>query len=280
MVFPVPTSLSPSRVEAFTNCPLQFRFASIEKLPEPPSPHAAKGSLVHRALELLFYAPAAERTRELGDHCLHQAVEEFRVDPEYAGLAFGDDEFATFVADAASLIDGYFRLEDPTAVREIGLEIRLEASLGTLSLRGIIDRLELDQDGELVVTDYKTGRPPFRDREQQKLGGVNFYAWLCGEVLGRRPAKVRLMYLRAGETLEAAPSEQSVRFLTRRTSAVFQAVEKACATGDFRPRTSGLCNFCSFKPWCPAHGGDPTRAATEAPAALAAASAAAAGIVP
>ena len=34
MVFPVPTSLSPSRVESFTNCPLQFRFASIERLPE------------------------------------------------------------------------------------------------------------------------------------------------------------------------------------------------------------------------------------------------------
>ena len=133
-----------------------------------------------------------------------------------------------------------------------------------MSLRGIIDRLELDDDGELVVTDYKTGRPPFQNREQQKLGGVNFYAWLCHEVLGRRPAKVRLMYLRAGETIEAVPSEQSVKFLTRRTAAVFQAVEKACSTGDFRPRTSGLCNFCAFKPWCPAHGGDPERAAVEA----------------
>ena len=54
MSFPVPTSLSPSRVEAFTSCPMAFRFASIERLPEAPQAHLTKGSLVHRALELLW----------------------------------------------------------------------------------------------------------------------------------------------------------------------------------------------------------------------------------
>ena len=58
-MFPVPTSLSPSRVESFLSCPMAFRFASIEKLPEPPSVHTTRGSLVHRALELLFTRPAA-----------------------------------------------------------------------------------------------------------------------------------------------------------------------------------------------------------------------------
>lgn len=262
-MFPVPTSLSPSRVEAFTNCPLQFRFASIERLPEPSSPHAVKGSLVHRVLELLFYAPAAERSPELAVSCLERAVAEFLTDPEYLELALDQPAHDAFVADARSLVESYFRIEDPRRVRDIGLELRLEARLGSLSLRGIIDRLELDEQGELVVTDYKTGRPPFQNREQSKLGGVNFYAWLCHEVLGKRPAKVRLMYLRTGDVLEAVPSEQSVRFLTRRTAAVFQAVEKACGTGDFKPRTSGLCNFCAFKAWCPSFGGDPTRAAAE-----------------
>lgn len=268
-VFAVPTSLSPSRVESFTNCPLQFRFASIEKLPEPPSPHAVKGSLVHRALELLFVLPAAERTAERGSVCLEQAMAEFQTDREFVALALGAEEQEGFLADAGRLVENYFTMEDPTAIRDIGLEIRLEASLGALSLRGIIDRLELDPQGELIVSDYKTGRAPFQNREQQKLGGVNFYAWLCQEVLGRKPAKVRLLYLRSGEVIEAAPSDQSVRYLQQRTSAVYKAVEKACVTGDFKPRASGLCNFCAFKPWCPAHGGDPTQAAAEMAAAAA-----------
>ena len=82
----MPTSLSPSRVDAFTSCPLQFRFASIEKLPEGPSIHATKGSLVHRALELLFCEPAAARTPEAGQAMLARAVAEYRADPEFTEL--------------------------------------------------------------------------------------------------------------------------------------------------------------------------------------------------
>ena len=43
------------------------------------------------------------------------------------------------------------------------------------------------------------------------------------------------------------------------------AVERAMANDDFRPRTGALCGFCAFQRWCPAFGGDPTRAAIEAP---------------
>ncbi len=273
MVFPVPTSLSPSRVESFTSCPLQFRFASIERLPEPRSPHAVKGTLVHRALELLFDEPAAERTPAAAHAALARAVDELPDDPEYISLGLTADQHAAFVADAVTLVDAYFRIEDPRRIREIGLELRLEATVGDLSLRGIIDRLELDAEGELVVTDYKTGRSPMKNREQTRLGGVNFYAFLCHAVLGRRPAKVRLMYLRTGEVIEAVPTEQSVKFLTRRTEAVFQAVAKACDSGDFRPRPGGLCSFCGFQTWCPSFGGDPSLAAVEVPARLAALSA-------
>ena len=159
-------------------------------------------------------------------------------------------------------------MEDPTVVRPIGLELRLSADVGSLSLRGIIDRLEL-RDGELVVTDYKTGRAPTVNWEQKSLAGVHFYAFLCEQVFGRTPAAIRLMYLSSGETIEATPSEQSVRFITTRTTAVWRAVERACETGDFKPRPSARCMSCSFQPWCPSFGGDPDRAAVEAPAAIA-----------
>jgi putative RecB family exonuclease len=63
------------------------------------------------------------------------------------------------------------------------------------------------------------------------------------------------------------PSAQSVKFITTRTNAVFSAVERACVTGDFRPRQTKLCDWCSFQQWCPAFGGDPSLAAAEAVAA-------------
>jgi putative RecB family exonuclease len=154
-------------------------------------------------------------------------------------------------------------MEDPRQVHPIGLELRLSADVGALSLRGIIDRLEL-RDGELVVTDYKTGRAPTPNWEQRSLAGVHFYSFLCEQVFGRRPALIRLLYLRSGETIEATPSEQSVRFITTRATAVWQAVERACTTGEFRARPGARCELCSFQRWCPSFGGDPALAAVEA----------------
>ncbi|HSL74671.1 MAG TPA: PD-(D/E)XK nuclease family protein [Ilumatobacteraceae bacterium] len=265
--FPVPTSLSPSRVSSFTTCPMQFRFSSIEKLPEPPGIATTKGTIVHRALELLFVRPAPQRTPEALETDLAQALDEYRTHPDYVGLRLDEASAAAFDRDCHSLIAKYFAMEDPTAVREIGLELWMEAQVGHLTLRGIIDRLELDADGELVVTDYKTGRAPTGNFEQKSLAGVHFYSFLCEAVLGRRPAKIRLMYLSSGETIETVPSAQSVKFITTRTTAVWSAVERACTTGDFRPRQSRLCDYCSFQRWCPAFGGDPAAAAVEAVAA-------------
>ena len=100
MSLTVPRSLSPSRVEAFTKCPLSFRFASIERLPEPPGPHTTKGSLVHRALEILFTFPASARRGAVVRESFERAVDEYRSDPEFVFLELEPAEVAAFVADA------------------------------------------------------------------------------------------------------------------------------------------------------------------------------------
>lgn len=264
----VPTSLSPSRVESFLSCPLAFRFASIEKLPDPPSVATTRGSLVHRALELLFTNAAPDRTAAALDLAVDRAIAEYRSADDFTLLGLGPDETADFDADCRRLASNYLDMEDPTTVREIGLELRLEASVGDLSLRGIIDRLELDEQGELVVTDYKTGRAPSPNWERKSLSGLNFYSFLCETIFGKRPAAIRLMYLSSKETITATPTAQSTRFLTTRTSAVWKAVATACDRDDFRPRQGPLCNYCAYQRWCPEFGGDPSLAAVEAPVAL------------
>jgi putative RecB family exonuclease len=264
----IPTSLSPSRVESFLSCPLAFRFASIERLPDPPTLATTRGSLVHRALELLFLQPANDRTAEALDGSVDAAIEEFRVHPDVTDLGLDAAATRTLWEDSRQLAANYLRMEDPTTVRDIGLELRLEAPVGDLTLRGIIDRLDLDDDGGLVVVDYKTGRAPSPGWERKSMSGIHFYAFLCEAVFGRRPSEIRLMYLKSGETIRTTPTAQSTRFMTTRTSAVWKAVATACERDDFRPRQSTLCNFCAYRPWCPEFGGDPSRAAVEAPAVL------------
>jgi putative RecB family exonuclease len=267
MPLPLPSTLSPSKVSAFRDCALAFRFSAIDRLPEPPSVATSRGTLVHSALEKLFGLPAAKRTRAAADTCLTAAGAEFRLDPDFTGLQLDADAEAEFFAGAAVLVERYFEIEDPTTVHPIGLELRLTAEVGGLNLVGIIDRLELDADGELVVTDYKTGRAPKERYEQGRLGGVQFYAFLCEQIFGKRPARVQLMYLGDPMVITSTPNDQSIRGLQTRVGAIWAAVERACERDDFRPKPGPLCAWCSFQAFCPAFGGDPAAATALADAA-------------
>jgi putative RecB family exonuclease len=256
MALPLPTSLSPSKVSSFTDCALAFRFSAIDHLPDLPSVAASRGSLVHAALERLFLLDAPARTMEAAFACLDVAAAEFMALSEYTELGLDDEGQATFLADARQLVERYFRLEDPTTITPIGIELKLEIELGGVKLRGIIDRLELDDHGELVVTDYKTGRSPGERQEQQRLAGVAFYSLLCERLFGRRPAKVQLLYLADAVAIVSTPSDQSTRGVERKLAAVWAAVERACDREDFRPNPSRLCDWCGYKAYCPSFGGD------------------------
>jgi putative RecB family exonuclease len=257
MAYQVPLSLSPSKVSSFTDCALAFRFSAIDRLPEPPAPWSTKGTLVHTALERLHLLPAAERTVDAALSLLDDSAVDLADDPDYAGLDLDEEAATAFHADAADLVRRYFQLEDPQRIEAIGLELMMDVEIDGVRLRGIIDRLDLDEDGELIVTDYKTGSVPSENFERKRLSGVHIYSLLCEELLGRRPKQVQLLYLRQPVAILTNPTDQTTRGTRRSLAAVWQAVERACEREDFRPRPSKLCDYCAFQDYCPSFGGDP-----------------------
>jgi putative RecB family exonuclease len=252
----LPGSLSPSKVVSFRDCALAFKYSVIDRIPEPPSEPACKGTLVHRALELLYGREPDDRTVESALIDLERAWDDVMSNDEYSSLTLADPD--AFRSSAQTLVRRYFELEDPRTITPIGLELLLSTPLsesGTVKLRGIIDRLELDADGELVVTDYKTGKVPGERHEQGRLTGVHFYSYLCERLFGRRPARVQLLYLGEPVAIIATPSEQSTRGLEKKVGAIWTAIERACDRDDFRPKTGPLCTWCAYRDLCPAFGG-------------------------
>jgi putative RecB family exonuclease len=259
---PLPSTLSPSKITAFTNCPLAFRFSVVEHLPEPPSLPALKGTLVHRALELLFTEyPPGSRSRDAAQKALDAAWRELQDGDELDGLRLDEAETIAFLVDARVLVDRYLELEDPDGVRAIGLELNLSTEIDGVTVRGIIDRLDELDDGSLAVVDYKTGRAPRTEQSKSRLSGVQMYALMCEAELGRRPSVVRLLYLRDRIVISAAPTDQAMRGTRQRALGVWSAIERACKEDDFRPNPSSLCRFCAFQAYCPSFGGDPSLAA-------------------
>jgi putative RecB family exonuclease len=254
---PVVGSLSPSRAGDFMTCPLLFRYRSIDRLPQSPSPAAARGTLVHAVLERLFDLPSAERTLEAAGRL---------VQPEWDRLLGQEPELGEMFEDAAALqdwlgsamplLEGYFSLEDPVrlepAERETFVEVVLD---GGLRLRGIVDRLDVAPSGAVRVVDYKTGRSPREAFEGKALFQMKFYALVLWRTRGVLPARLQLMYLGDREVLRYTPDEADLRATERKLLALWTAIEKATQARTFQPSPGPLCSWCDYHAHCPAQGG-------------------------
>lgn len=252
-------ALSPSRAADYKQCPLLFRFRTIDKLEGPPSPAAARGTLVHAVLEHLFDLPPEQRTPEAALALLEprwRALEEER--PELTGMVTdaGMTEEAWFAA-ARPLVEQWFDLEDPTRLEPAARELYVETEIDGLTLRGYVDRLDIAPDGAMRVVDYKTGRAPSELFEAKALFQMKFYALVLWRTHGEIPKMLQLVYLGNGEVVRYVPDERDLLAVERNVRAIWDAVVRAAATGDWRPRTSKLCDWCDFREFCPEFGGTP-----------------------
>ena len=149
-------TLSPSRAADFKACPLLYRFRSVDKIPQRPSPDKARGTLVHAVLDRLFDLPAAERTYERAAAL---------VEPEWAALAGAEPETAALFVGGGLVewlesvrrkVAGYFAQEEPRRLELAAREQLVEAVLdqdgsAPQGLRGYVDRLDVGPAGEVSV---------------------------------------------------------------------------------------------------------------------------------
>lgn len=251
-------ALSPSRASDFMACPLLYRFRTIDKLPEPPSPDASRGTLVHKVLEELFDLPAASRTPEEAEARLESTwarlVEET---PELASL-FDDASEADWLLSCRAVLARYFTLEDPRRIEPAEREVYVESVLDSkLLLRGFVDRLDIAPTGEVRIVDYKTGRAASERYEAKALFQLKIYALVVWRTRGVVPHTLKLIYLGNGEVLTYHPDEADLRATERKIDAVWRAVRQAEQSGDWRPNRSRMCSWCAHQSRCPEFGGTP-----------------------
>ncbi|MGI5256877.1 RecB family exonuclease [Streptomyces angustmyceticus] len=257
-----PVALSPSRASDFMQCPLLYRFRVIDKLPEKPSAAATRGTVVHAVLERLFDAPAAERTAVGARAMVPGEWEKLLAKrPELAELFAGDAEgerLAQWLAEAESLVERWFSLEDPTRLEPADRELYVETVLDSgLRLRGFIDRVDVAPTGEVRIVDYKTGKAPRPQFAEGALFQMKFYALVVWRLRGVVPRRLQLVYLGSGDVVTYDPGEADLRAVERKLLALWEAIRLATETGDWRPRPTKLCGWCDHQAHCPEFGGTP-----------------------
>ena len=257
------TNLSPSRASDFKTCPRLYKFRHVERIRDVPTPAQARGTAIHLALERLFEVPSSERHPERLLELYEVAWDETLRSDDYRELFAEDsDGRDAYYQAGRKVAEHYFQIEDPRRIepldREkfvtllIDLDAKSDDSDKKLEIRGIIDRLDAAADGELVITDYKTGKAPPLNYADSSFFALKIYALMIQEDLGRTPAQVRLLYLGNSVAYSQPISQLGLRAMKQQLQALWYAIDRAIMTDTFPTRKSRLCNWCSYQPICPA----------------------------
>ncbi len=255
-------SLSPSRAGDFQNCPLLYRFRTIDRLPEPADPVMVRGTLVHAVLEDLFAEPAPGRTLDRAVELLPGEWDKLRADEPRLAELFTAEQAAdetTWLASCVDLLRTYFEMEDPR-----WLEPAVPRGAG--GLRAGVRRRRSPASSTASTshptaasgwsTTRRAGAPNPRF-EDKAMFQMRFYALVIWRTRGVIPTLLQLMYFGDGSFLRYEPIEQELLATERKLVALWAAIERAIELRDFPPRKSGLCGWCAHQALCPEFGGTP-----------------------
>jgi DNA helicase II / ATP-dependent DNA helicase PcrA len=234
--------LSASAVETYESCPLQFKLDREWRIPGEVPAALQYGATMHRVLRAYYDSLRFKRT--MSDE---RAIEFFRADLRDAHIQDpyqyhlyekqGVEQLKDFLAAA--------RRQPPREVlhTEEFFEIRLPAT----NIVGRIDRIDTLPDGQIVITDYKTGKPRSQKDADESLQ-LSIYAWAAREKWGYRADRLVFYNLEENSAVATTRNEMQLNEARRKVEEVAAKI----AAGEFHPRPGFHCRFCAYRSLCPA----------------------------
>jgi RecB family exonuclease len=228
--------LSYSAIATYLDCPRQYWYRHVQRLPVVQSAEAVQGVIVHETLRR-----AAEARRAGGEvtgpklRAMHREVwlETQFPDPRRA---------ATFERNGAAQLEAYRRQGGLDAAPEY-IEHAFTAAVDGWTLNGVIDRIDRTADGWRII-DYKTGRPLARSRRDTQ---VALYALGAESTLNLDPVELDVVYLASGETVRVEHTDTLVDDAKRQGAEVAGGVR----SGRFDARPDRRrCRLCPYRLVC------------------------------
>lgn len=245
-------NLSPSRASQFKTCPQQFKFANVDKLKEPTNEVQAKGTAVHQALEDLFELPKEDRDTEKLHNLFRAAWTKVRRTDEHHNLFSSVDEEREWGVDGLKLLSNYMSMEDPKSFDPLERERWVRGTIEDLNLRGILDRMDRNQNGELIIVDYKSGKAPAEKYKEPRFFALKLYALLIRDELGITPIELKLIYLKNSTIHTLKVDNKMLDEVKIEILDIWSDIKLAFEENNFPATKNALCkNWCYYKPICP-----------------------------
>jgi CRISPR/Cas system-associated exonuclease Cas4 (RecB family) len=275
-----------SALQQFASCPYKFLLGAIYRLEpaEQPQPlqrldPLTKGSLVHRiqavflreldALEVLPVSPSTlDRALVVLEKAIERVADEYREQLAPAIDRVWQDEIAAIARDLRGWVRNVAGDADPWIPRyfELAFGLRPDPQRdprsvsdpvtidGRFVLHGAVDLVEEHpRNGELRVTDHKTGKD--RTKDNLTIGGGEvlqpvLYSMAVEQVLGKPVSEARLYFCTSAGAYRSRPVRLTPEARRMGVEAL-EIIDRSIETGFLAASPAeGACAWCDFRPVC------------------------------
>jgi len=246
--------ISPTRLERFLQCPRSFKFYQ-DGITQRPSNNWKVGSCCHEALEV--YVDSLDRKNNRFTMTIDEAMAysiEF-VKPFKPGVVDHSmdilKKWLSFnpLPEPRKIIATEMRF-GPKGTKLRGKELHEYIKFeNDLAVHGIVDILWEDDDGTIVIGDYKTSRQWLTNDE---LGGkiqAQLYAAAINNIMPERKCRVEFYMIRYPQNgpVVWVPEPYEFENIERNLRAYQLAVERE---QNFEAEPSDFCKWCSYNYTC------------------------------
>lgn len=245
--------VSPSQVESYDRCALRWL---LEQSGGRPTSSAAQGLgvLIH---ELAEQEPDGDETRLL-------ALLEQRFDRLGLGRGWVADAERARARKMVARLAQYVSAAKAGGRELVATEQSVRIQVGRAEIRGMVDRLERDAEGRLVVIDLKTGKSAPAKAEVQRHAQLGVYqvaveeggfAKAAGGAGGSAESGGAVL-AQLGKNDSNKVSIQLQPPLSRDEDplwarSLLEAVAEGMSGEAFAARSNGMCRMCSLRRSCP-----------------------------
>ncbi|AMD17472.1 hypothetical protein TL18_05230 [Methanobrevibacter sp. YE315] len=230
--------LSKSKVNTYLKCPLEFKFQYIDEIEVPENKYMALGSDVHLIAEKF--------ADKFGDD-----LEGVNIENELLKIVHEED-IGYDVAEHVDNLSSFFK--EVFVENDYKLFCQEEYLLDEENrFSGICDIILEDENGELVVIDYKTSKSSSFSKYRLELC---YYKLLVENVFGKSVSKVGVFFTKNGRLrlLDVCDEENKRKYLCK--SEINEAVDtlhhvrNEINNENFPANRQFLCRYCTYKEIC------------------------------
>jgi DNA helicase-2/ATP-dependent DNA helicase PcrA len=240
-----PLTLSYGQVSDYLDCPARYRYAHAIRIPTPASHQMAYGRALHAAVQ------AYHRRQLAGDE---MSLEELHaeLDSAWESVGFLTQRHESARRQAArEALARFWEDQRRDPARPVAVEQEFSFSLGRERIRGRYDRVDRDDEGRVVITDYKSSDvrdPATANRRARESLQLSIYAMAHEAQHGQLPNELALHFLESGIVGHVAPTAGRLEKASQQVAQVGAGIR----AGAFEPAPSPMrCGFCPFREICP-----------------------------